>query len=94
MSNPWGRSGAPMIQPTKDEIREWLAEARTNLRDEKTRRRRAEYRLGVATRTLGKLALEGKIPLPSVQAVGELVLQVAMEEEAEIARNEREEMVD
>jgi hypothetical protein len=32
MSNMWGRSGAPMIQPTKDEIRGWLSETRSELK--------------------------------------------------------------
>lgn len=82
MSNMWGRSGAPMIQPTKDEIRSWLAEARSDLKDERRRRRTAEYKLGVATRTLGTLALEGKIAV-SLEKLGEMVLALAMEHETQ-----------
>ena len=45
MSNMWGRSGAPMIQPTKGEFREWLAEARAEVKEERQLRRQAEYKL-------------------------------------------------
>lgn len=82
MSNMWGRSGAPMIQPTKDEIRSWLAEAQSDLKDERRRRRAVEYKLQIATRTLGTLALEGKIAVP-LEKLGELVLELAVEHTAE-----------
>jgi hypothetical protein len=81
MANYWGRSGAPMIQPTKDEIRQWLREARDECKDERRRRERAELHLNVAKRTLGQLVLAGKIEVPS-QKLGELVIRLAMEEEA------------
>jgi hypothetical protein len=83
MSNMWGRSGAPMVQPTKNEIRSWLAEARNDLKDESRRRRVAEYKLGLATRTLGTLVLEGKVAVP-LERLGEIVLELA--EEREVAR--------
>lgn len=79
MANYWGRSGAPMIQPTKDELRGWLAEARTELKDERTLRRRVEYRLKFATEKLGQLVLEGKISVPT-RKLGELVVNLAMDE--------------
>lgn len=34
MANYWGRSGAPMIQPTKDELREIIADQREALADQ------------------------------------------------------------
>jgi hypothetical protein len=71
-----------MIQPTKDEIRSWLAEARSDLKDERRRRRAAEYKLGLATRTLGTLVLEGKVAVP-LEKLGEMVLDLAREHEAE-----------
>jgi len=40
----------------------------------------AEYKLGVATRKLGTLVLEGKIAIPA-ERLGEIVLQIAMDEE-------------
>jgi len=82
MPNYWGRMGAPMIQPTKDDIRRWLSEARTELKQERLQRQIAEYRLGVATRKLGELVLEGKIAVP-VQTLGEMVLQIAIEDDAD-----------
>jgi hypothetical protein len=83
MSNMWGRSGAPMIQPTKDEIRGWLSETRSELKAERARRRVAEYRLSVATRKLGELVLEGKIAIPP-EKLGEIVLQMAIDEVVEV----------
>jgi hypothetical protein len=79
MANMWGRSGAPMIQPTKDELREWLSEARADLIVEDDRRRLAEYKLSVATRKLGELVLEGKIAIPA-EKLGEIVLRMTMDE--------------
>ena len=54
MSNMWGRSGAPMIQPTKDQFRWWLSEAHSELKEEKSRRRLAEYKLGIATSSVAQ----------------------------------------
>ena len=82
MSNMWGRSGAPMVQPTKDELRQWLSEARDHAKRERKLRNVAEHKLEAATRLLGTLTLEGKLTVP-VERLGELVLRIAMEEEAE-----------
>jgi hypothetical protein len=82
MSNMWGRSGAPMIQPTKDQFREWLSEAHGQLKEERIRRRLVEYKLNVATRKLGALVLEGKIAIPT-ERLGEIALQMAIDEEVE-----------
>lgn len=71
-----------MIQPTKDEIRHWLADAQSDLKQERARRRLAEYKLRAATRTLGTLALEGKVPVP-LEKLGELVLEMVIEQETE-----------
>ncbi|RTL74114.1 MAG: hypothetical protein EKK36_11450 [Bradyrhizobiaceae bacterium] len=83
MANMWGRMGAPMIQPTKDELRNWLSEARDNAKHHRRLRRIAEYKLQIATRTLGELVMAGKIPLPA-EKLGELVLQMAEEEQLEV----------
>lgn len=88
MANYWGRAGAPMIQPTKDEIRQWLRDTRADLKDERRRREQAEFRLEVATRKLGQLALEGKIVIPP-EELGRLVLRMAMDEEAELVASDR-----
>lgn len=72
--------GSYMIQPTKDQIRSWLHETRRDLKEEVTRRRIAEHKLGVATRKLGALVLEGKIGIPP-ERLGEIVIQIANEEE-------------
>jgi len=85
MSNMWGRSGAPMVQPTKDELRLWLAESRMELKKERNVRYVAEIKLETAMRKLGSLVLEGKIAVP-VEKLGEVVLQIASEEEAEAER--------
>ena len=77
--------GSYMLQPTKDEIRQWLSEARTQLKHERSQRRLAEYRLGVATRKLGQLVLEGKIAI-SADTLGELVIRIASDEELGIER--------
>src|SRR5258707_10295023 len=89
MANYWGRSGAPMIQPTKDELRQWLHEARAEAKEERTRRQQAEYQLGVATQVLGELVLQGKIAIP-VQKLGELALQIAIDNPNRIGCGERE----
>jgi hypothetical protein len=77
--------GSYMIQPTKDQIRHWLSEARSDLKEERSRRRRAEYQLSVANRVVGQFVLEGKITIP-MERLGELALQIAVEEEAEHER--------
>ncbi len=74
--------GSYMIQPTKDQIRHWLSEARSDLKDERTRRRQAEYQLSIATRKLGSLVLEGKIAIPA-ELLGRIVLQMTIDEAAE-----------
>lgn len=74
--------GSYMIQPTKDQIRHWLSEARSDLKEEESRRRLAEYRLDVAIRKLGALVLEGKIAVPT-ERLGEIALQIAIDEEVE-----------
>ncbi|MGJ5208164.1 hypothetical protein [Bradyrhizobium sp. HKCCYLR20261] len=85
MSNPWGRSGAPMIQPTKNELRQWLREARELTRLEQKLRNRAEYELGIAKRKLGSLVLEGKIELPA-ELLGQIVIQMTEVEEIEATK--------
>jgi hypothetical protein len=67
-----------MIQPTKDEIRAWLREARAELRKERGRRETAEARLAVARQLLGELVLREKIAIP-VERLGDLALGIAME---------------
>jgi hypothetical protein len=73
--------GSYMIQPTKDQYRRWLREAQSELKQERRLHQVAEWKLGVATRKLGALVLEGKITIPA-EKLGELVLQIAGEEEA------------
>ena len=75
--------GSYMIQPTKDTIRGWLSEARTELKTERLRNRILNYKLEAATRKLGELVLEGKIAIP-VEKLGEIVLETAIEEQREI----------
>lgn len=70
--------GSYMIQPTKDQFRTWLSEARNELKRERLSRRVAEWQLGIATRKLGALVLEGKITVPA-ERLGELVLQIEAE---------------
>ncbi|MBR0722059.1 hypothetical protein JQ612_07830 [Bradyrhizobium manausense] len=88
MSNMWGRSGAPMIQPTKDELRQWLHEAREEADTERGRRVQAEHELKLARRKLGRLVLEGKIAIPAEQ-LGEIVLRMAEADEIEAEDRER-----
>jgi hypothetical protein len=78
MANYWGRSGAPMIQPTKDQFRYWLSEAREELKEERRARQVTEYKLRIATQKFGELVLEGKLAIPT-ERLGELVLRIAME---------------
>jgi len=61
MANYWGRAGAPMIQPTKDELRHWLANTRTELKEERNQRQLAEYKLDIAKRKLGEMVLDSAI---------------------------------
>ena len=77
--------GSYMLQPTKDQYREWLSEARSELKEERTRRRFAERKLNTATRMLGNFVLEGKITIPT-ERLGEVASQIAAEEEAELHR--------
>ncbi|WP_298256908.1 hypothetical protein [Bradyrhizobium sp.] len=77
--------GSYMLQPTKDQYRHWLSEAQSDLKQEKSRRRIAEHNLGIASRFIGSLVLQGKIPVPA-DRLGELVLQIASEREAEDER--------
>lgn len=88
MANYWGRTGAPMIQPTKDEIRGWLAETQAELKAERNRRWVAEYKLQCATEKLGELVLEGKITVP-VEKLGELVLEIERERRRQDDKAER-----
>jgi hypothetical protein len=81
-----------MIQPTKDEIRGWLADARRDLKQERQLRRSAEYKLDVAIRKLGSLVLEGKIEIPT-ERLGEIVLQIAMDDEIEAERIENQKLI-
>jgi len=74
-----------MIQPTKDEYRQWLSETQDELRREKFRRESLEARLELAKRALGQLVLSGKISLP-LEALGELPLEAH-------ARAERDEFI-
>jgi hypothetical protein len=82
MSNPYGRLGAPMIQPTKDEIRQWLYEARRDASLQRSLREIAEYKLELAKRKLGMLVLQGKIEIP-VEKLGEMVLELPEPAEVE-----------
>jgi hypothetical protein len=82
MPNYYGRMGAPMIQPTKDEIRGWLSEAREELKTERSLRHYAEKRLNAATYKLGLLVLEGKLEIP-VEKLGALAVDLAVEERDE-----------
>lgn len=61
MPNYNGRLGAPMIQPTKDELRHWLSETRVALRDERRLRAASDYRLRIATQKLGEMMLDAAI---------------------------------
>jgi hypothetical protein len=81
MANYYGRAGAPMIQPRKDEYRGWLHQTQRDLKDETRRRSVAEYKLSAAMRVLGALVLDGTITV-SLEKLGELALDGAMEEEA------------
>ena len=90
MGNPWGRAGAPMVQPTKSEIRGWLADARQELKEERKLRRIAEHKLRVATEKLGQLVIDGAITIPAAR-LGELVIRMEMEAAAERATRELEE---
>ena len=72
--------GSYMIQPTKDQIRHWLWEARRDLKAEKAERRLIEGQLNIAKRKLGALVLEGKIAIP-VERLGELALELAVNEQ-------------
>lgn len=92
MPNYYGRMGAPMIQPTKDEIRGWLQEAREELKTERSLHRYAEDRLSAATYKLGQLVLEGKLEIP-VEKLGELAVNLAIEERAEARRQERQNLL-
>jgi hypothetical protein len=58
MSNPWGRLGAPMVQPRKDDLWQWLREAQTDAADQRRARKAAEAKLEIAIRKLGELTLE------------------------------------
>jgi hypothetical protein len=78
-----------MIQPTKDDLRQWLREAQTGnhaleteLERERNRRRSVEYRLEIAAQKLGELVLEGKITVPA-QKLGELVIKLGIVEASE-----------
>src|SRR6202163_1117414 len=82
MPNYYGRMGAPMIQPTKDDIGGWLREAREELKTERVLRRCAEDRLSAATYKLGQLILEGKLEIP-IERLGELAVNLAVEERTE-----------
>ncbi|WP_157038870.1 hypothetical protein [Rhodopseudomonas palustris] len=73
-----------MIQPTKDEIRGWLSEARNELRSERFRRRLLEHELCSAKRALGNAVLKGQINVP-IEKLGELVLKLQKESETEEA---------
>ena len=72
-----------MIQPTKDQIRHWLADARTDLKAERLQNRILGYKLDAATRKLGELVLQGKIAIP-VEKLGKLALEAAIEEQREL----------
>ena len=82
MPNPYGRAGAPMIQPTKDEYRGWLREERQENKALRQRCGFLERRLAFATQTLGELVQNGKIVIPT-QKLGELALQMAIDAERE-----------
>jgi hypothetical protein len=77
-----GRRNAPMIQPPKDDLRLWLSEKDAALKQERSRRLKAEHDRGVAVRKLGELVRQGKIDIP-IERLGELALQVAFEQEVE-----------
>jgi hypothetical protein len=79
-----------MVQPTKGEIRGWLADARQELKEERKLRRIAEHKLRVATEKLGQLVIDGAITIPAAR-LGELVIRMEMEAAAERATRELEE---
>ncbi len=79
MANYWGRSGAPMIQPTKDELRQWLSNARAEAREERAARRVAESELRTARQLLGALVLDGRIAIPA-EKLGEFVIRMAADD--------------
>jgi hypothetical protein len=71
MSNMWGRMGAPMVQPTKDELRQIISDQQNALANER----------------LNVIALEGHVStlkrkLDIAQhKLGEMVVLAALEEE-------------
>ncbi|MCD0416372.1 hypothetical protein LOC51_04025 [Rubrivivax sp. JA1024] len=81
-----------MIQPKKDELREWLAEARDEAKQQRRLRRAADYKLLLAKRKLGELVLEGKIAV-SAERLGELVLEDLIEEEVQVSPLIRQKLI-
>jgi hypothetical protein len=61
MPNYNGRAGAYMIQPTKNALRRWLSQARSEAEAECTRRKAAERRLEIATRLIGEAVLDAAL---------------------------------
>lgn len=58
MANYYGREGAPMIQPTKDQFRLWLSESQREAKEERRLRKDAEHRLDIAIKKLGEAVIE------------------------------------
>ncbi len=56
MSNPFGRMSAPMIQPTKQELREIIDEQREELKQEQQRCRDLQKELDIMRRKLDAAA--------------------------------------
>ncbi len=61
MPNYYGRMGAPMIQPTKDQFREWLTESQRENQQLKVRNAVLERRLAIATRKLGESVIDSEM---------------------------------
>ena len=58
MPNPYGRQGAPMVQPRKDDLWEWLREAQSDAAEQRRLRKIAEAKLETAIRKLGEMTLD------------------------------------
>ena len=56
MPNPWGRMGAPMVQPTKDELRGMIRNLRDERDNERERRELLEQELKTTKSKLDEAA--------------------------------------
>lgn len=74
MPNYWGRMGAPMIQPTKDELRQIISDQQDALANE---------RLTVIALEASVSILKKKLDIAQ-RKIGETVIQAALEEAAKL----------